>query len=101
MTEHKSAMLKKETGCYLIFGVLSVGVNCFAYKIFNLLMGDISANTLAFIITIALLLLHIGRTADMSLNFKQGGRVLLNSPPCGLLLYRLMMAECGYYLNWA
>ena len=45
-------MKKNETFRYLFFGVLSVAVNLFSYKILSLAIGDIPANTLAFIITI-------------------------------------------------
>ena len=44
--------LTGETLRYLIFGVLTVVVNTVSFKLLDLVMGDIAANTLAFFIAV-------------------------------------------------
>ena len=44
--------LAKETLAYLVFGILTVVMNIVAYKLLNLAMGDMAANTLAFFIAV-------------------------------------------------
>ena len=41
-----------ETLAYLVFGILTVVMNIVAYKLLNLAMGDMAANTLAFFIAV-------------------------------------------------
>ena len=46
------AFIKSETFRYLFFGVLAVAVNILSYKLLDLIMGRIWANTIAFILTV-------------------------------------------------
>ncbi len=52
MIEKVKKLLTGETLRYLIFGVLTVIVNTVSFKLLNLLMGDIAANTIAFFIAV-------------------------------------------------
>ena len=52
MIEKVKKLLTGETLRYLIFGVLTVIVNTVSFKLLNLLMGDIAANTVAFFIAV-------------------------------------------------
>ena len=52
MSEKARALLKGETFRYLIFGVLTVAVNTVSYKLLDLVMGSLPANTLAFFIAV-------------------------------------------------
>ena len=52
MVDKVKQFLTGETLCYLIFGVLTVVVNTVSFKLLDLVMGDIAANTLAFFIAV-------------------------------------------------
>ena len=52
MIEKVKNLLTGETLRYLIFGVLTVIVNTVSFKLLNLFMGDIAANTVAFFIAV-------------------------------------------------
>lgn len=52
MIEKVKRLLTGETLRYLIFGVLTVIVNTVSFKLLNLMMGDIAANTVAFFIAV-------------------------------------------------
>ena len=52
MIDKIKQFLSGETLRYLIFGVLTVIVNTVSFKLLDLVMGDIAANTLAFFIAV-------------------------------------------------
>ena len=52
MSEKARALLKGETFRYLVFGMLTVSVNTVSYKLLDLVMESLPANTLAFFIAV-------------------------------------------------